>query len=135
MFHLKSQLMCRLTTIWSALLQIVVKWFLMAYKHRSVDRWVLGRIYNMKNQFWAGLGNWAGTEKNGADYEQRSVCTNKLHRINEFVTLAQCTEVGFANFLSGRFITIHRKGNWQNTSLFSVCLCIRHRTGRLHQTN
>ena len=31
--------------------------------HRSVDRWILGHIYNMKNQFWAGLGSWASTEK------------------------------------------------------------------------
>ena len=31
--------------------------------HRSVDRWVLGHIYNMKNQFWAGLGSRASTVK------------------------------------------------------------------------
>ena len=33
---------------------------------------VLGHIYNIKNQFWAGLGSWASTVKKkfGADYEQ-----------------------------------------------------------------
>ena len=43
-------------------------------KHRSVDRWVLGHIYNMKNQFWAGLSSRASTVKKkfGADYEQLS---------------------------------------------------------------
>jgi hypothetical protein len=32
----------------------------------------LGHIYNMKNQFWAGLGSWAVLVKKkfGADYEQ-----------------------------------------------------------------
>ena len=31
--------------------------------HRSVDRWVFGHIYNMKNQLWAGLSSQASTEK------------------------------------------------------------------------
>ena len=33
---------------------------------------VLGHIYGMKNQFWAGLGSWAVLVKKkfGADYEQ-----------------------------------------------------------------
>ena len=35
----------------------------LSFKHRSVDRWVLGHIYNMKNQFWDGLGSRSSTEK------------------------------------------------------------------------
>ena len=38
----------------------------------ETDESVLGHIYNMKNQFWAGLGSQASTVKKkfGADYEQ-----------------------------------------------------------------
>ena len=39
--------------------------------HRPVDRWVLGHIHNIKNQFWAVLGSRARTEKKLGDvYEQ-----------------------------------------------------------------
>jgi hypothetical protein len=42
------------------------------FYHRSGDRRVLGHFYNMKNQFWAGLGSRAVLVKKkfGADYEQ-----------------------------------------------------------------
>ena len=41
-----------------------------SWNHRYGDRWVLGNIYNMKNQFWA-VG-WAGLwkKKVWANYEQ-----------------------------------------------------------------
>ena len=57
---------------------VFLNWYVLSHKvlcyrliHRSVDRWVLGHIHNMKNQFLAGLGSRASTGKKfGADYEQ-----------------------------------------------------------------
>ena len=44
--------------------------YIVGVQHRSVDRWVLGHIYNMENQFWAGLGSRASTEKKiGAEHK------------------------------------------------------------------
>ena len=49
---------------------VFLNWYVLSYKllcyrliHRSVDRWVLGHIYNMKNQLCAGLGSRASTVK------------------------------------------------------------------------
>ena len=49
---------------------VFLNWYVLSHKllcyrliHRSVDRWVLGHIHNMKNQFLAGLGSRAITGK------------------------------------------------------------------------
>ena len=49
---------------------VFLNWYVLSHKvlcyrliHRSVDRWVLGHIHNMKNQFLAGLGSRASTGK------------------------------------------------------------------------
>ena len=48
----------------------------------NCTRWLLGHVYNMKNQFWAGLGSQAsmycGKKK---FWKYCSVRTEKLHRI------------------------------------------------------
>ena len=48
----------------------------------NCTRWLLGHVYNMKNQFWAGLGSQAsmycGKKK---FWKYCSVHTEKLHRI------------------------------------------------------
>ena len=56
--------------------------------HRSVDRWVLGHIYDMKNQFPAGFGSLASTEKKlGSIMSNFWGCSLELVHLWNYVTL------------------------------------------------